>query len=237
MKTIRSIILLAFIFLTCQSGFAHALWIEANATAEKGQTQEVKVFYGEFATGELEPVEKWYADVKSFSLWLTGPNQQPVKIALTQKENHFVASFTPQSEGIYYLSVQHEASEIAGNTKYEFSSVAMVKVGQKAEANHQVVKNTLKVLTPQNAAKIASATTVKVYLDGNPHANGKVLVTSEQGWGKEFTTNEAGEITFSPIWKGKYVLEATNFKKGAGELNGKPYESTWQGATAVMYVK
>jgi hypothetical protein len=237
MKSIKSIFLLAFILLTCQTGFAHALWIEANANAKKGQTQEIKIYYGEFATGELEPIEKWYADVKSFSLWLTVPNQQPVKIDVTPKDNHFVASFTPQADGVYYLSVLHEASEIAGNTKYEFSSVAAIKVGEHVSANHQQVKNSLKVITPQTETKISSSTTVQVYLDGNPHANGKVLITSEQGWGKEFTANEAGQITFSPVWKGKYVLEATNFKKGAGELNGKAYESTWQGATTVMYVK
>lgn len=237
MKTIRPLLLFALFFMISQTSFAHALWIEVNATAKKGQPQEVKVFYGEFATGELEPVDKWYADVKAFTLWVTGPDQKSEKITVTPKDNHFVASFTPQADGVYYLSVLHEASEIAANTKYEFSSVATIKVGEQAKGDHHQLKNTLKVITPQVEAKTGSATTLQVYLDGNPHANGKVLVTSEQGWGKEFTANEAGEVTFSPVWKGKYVLEATNFKKGAGALNGKPFESTWQGATTVMYVK
>ena len=237
MKTIRPILLFAIFLFICQSSFAHALWIEVNAQAQKGQNQEVKIFYGEFATGEIEPVEKWYSDVKTFSLWLTGPNQKPEQITVTQKDDHFVAAFTPKSDGIYYLTVVHEAAEIAGNTKYEFSSVAAVKVGKQAEADHQRVKNTLKVITPSTDVKTGSATMVQVYLDGNPFTKGKVIVTSENGWAKEFTANEAGEVTFSPVWKGKYVLEATNFKKGAGELNGKAFESTWQGATTVMYVK
>jgi hypothetical protein len=237
MKTIRPILVIAFLMILGQQAFSHALWIEVNAHAQKGQSQQVKIFYGEFATGELEPVEKWYADVKSFSLWLTGPNQKSEKITVSQQDNHFVASFTPDLDGIYYLSVVHDASEIAGNTKYEFSSLAAVQVGKNPVANHSSIKNTLKVITPSVALKTGSATTVKVYLDGNPFTKGKVLVTSENGWGKEFSANEAGEVTFSPVWKGKYVLEATNFKKGAGQLNGKAYESTWQGATTVIYVQ
>lgn len=237
MKTIKTLLVLAVMLVISSSSYAHALWIEANSNGQKGKSQEVKIFYGEFATGEIEPVNKWYSDVKEFTLWLTGPDQKREKVNVTAKDDHFVAQFTPETDGVYYLTVLHDAKEIAGKTKYEFSSVAAVRVGKSVVSGHDHIENSLKVIAPQTQAKVSSPTKIQVFMDGTPQAKGKVIVTSENGWAKEFTANEAGEITFSPIWKGKYVLEATNFKKGEGELQGNVYESTWQGATAVMYVQ
>lgn len=237
MKTIKLLFTLASLLVISSSSYAHALWIEVNSNAHKGESQEVKIFYGEFATGELEPIDNWYSDVKEFSLWLTGPDKKREKLSVSPKDNHFIAEFTPNTDGVYYLTVVHGAGEIAGKTRYEFSSIASVNVGKQANADHQHIENSLKVIVPKTHAKSGAPTKIGVYLDGNPHANGKVLITSENGWGKEFIANETGEVTFSPIWKGKYVLEATHTKNGNGTSQGKAYENTWQGATTILYVK
>lgn len=238
MRTIKSLLMVVALLLITTFSFAHALWIEVNPKGQQGQSQEIRIYYGEFATGELEPVDKWYSDVKEFSLWLVAPGQKSQKVNVIAKDNYYLAQFTPKGEGTYYLTVVHEAAEIASGTKYEFSSVAQVKVGKNTvgTGTPDAVQNSLKVIYGNEEVKIGTATKIQLFLDGKPYKNGKVIVASESGWAKTFTADESGEVKISPIWKGKYVLEATNFKTGKGELKGKTYESTWQGATTVLYV-
>lgn len=237
MKNLKSLFLLIFFSIGTMQLYAHALWIETTSTGKKGQAQDVKIFYGEYASKELEETEKWYSDVKYFTLWLTVPGKEKVKLSTTAGANFYSASFTPENDGVYLLTVSHEAKDLGGTTKYEFSSVAAVAVGKINAVNHLSIPNSIKVAANEaKTYKANSPVQLKAILNGQPLANKPVSVFSPEGWSKEFTTDANGNISFIPIWPGRYVLELSNFEKTTGEHNGQSYTAAWQGSTSSFEV-
>ncbi|GAA4319810.1 hypothetical protein GCM10023149_18730 [Mucilaginibacter gynuensis] len=216
---------------------AHALWIETNTTGKARQAHEVKVFYGEYATNERDEVSKWYSDVKDFTLWLTAPGKEKVKLTTTPGSNFYSATFTPEGNGIYVISVVHEAKELGGTTKYEFSSLANVAVGPIKTVDLAAIPNNLKIAVAEaKNYKLNAPVQLKAVLNNKPLANKPVTVFSPAGWTKEFTTDENGAITFTPAWPGRYVLEVSHNEKTTGDHYGKSFTATWQGATSSFEV-
>ncbi|MFC5283672.1 DUF4198 domain-containing protein [Pedobacter alpinus] len=238
MKNLKHILFTLLITIATQQLFAHALWIETKSTGKIGQTQEVKIFYGEFVTNEKDSVAKWFSDVKEFSLWLTSPGKGKIKLNTTAGANFYSAYFTPEKDGVYILSVVHEPKELGGTTKYEFSSLATVAVGKTSAINTSEVSNA--IYTSVSDSKIYNADVpvkIKAVLNGKPLANKNISVFSPEGWSKEYTTDKNGEIEFSPLWAGRYILEISNYEKTSGEHHNKNYTAFWQCGTSTFEVK
>jgi uncharacterized GH25 family protein len=231
-------LLLALLFtLGASQLFAHALWIETAANGKTGQEQQIKIYYGEYATNEREETAKWYSDVKDFTLWLTAPGKEKIKLSTTPGTNFYTASFAPQGDGQYILTVSHEAKELGGTTKYEFLSTAIVAVGKPTLVKHAVIPTSLSVYTMEaKIHKVNAPVQLKAIANGKPLAKTTVSIFSPEGWSKEITTDEDGAITFSPIWPGRYVLEVSAREKTEGTHNGKAYTAAWQGATSSFEV-
>ncbi len=238
MKNLISFFTFLAVLVCSHTGHAHALWIESSSYGTLNQTHEVKVYYGEFATNERDQVDKWYSDVKDFSLMLHAPGKEPVKLQLTNKGDHFSGSFQPTSAGTYFLSIVKAPKDLGGKTKYEFSSLVPVLVGKPAALDYNSVKNPLQIelLSAANARK-GQPVKAKITSFGKIVPQAKVSVFSATGWGKEFVADENGILTFDAIWSGPYVLEASTFAETAGEHEGKPYASAWQGSTTFVTIK
>lgn len=231
-------LLLALLFTLGSSQlFAHALWIETATKGKVGQEQQIKIYYGEYATNEREETAKWYSDVKDFTLWLTAPGKEKIKLSTTPGTNFYSASFTPKGDGQYVLTVSHEAKELGGTTKYEFLSAAIVTVGKPAPVEHSAIPTSLSVYTMEaKTHQINAPIQLKAVLNGQALANKTVSIFSPEGWNKEATTDENGILTFNPLWAGRYVLEVSTREKASGEHNGKAYTAAWQGATSSFEV-
>lgn len=237
MKKLKPILLLILLSMSAVQLSAHALWIETKSTGKKGVAQEVKIFYGEYASNERDEIAKWYSDVKDFTLWLSAPGKEKIKLNTTGGTNFYSASFTPEQDGVYLLTVSHEAKDLGGTTKYEFSSVAAVSVGNVNLINAQAVPNAIKVVANEaRIYKINAPVQLTAVSNGKPVPNKPVSVFSPEGWTKEFMTDANGRVSFTPIWPGRYVLEFSNFEKTAGEHRGQSYTALWQGATSSIEV-
>ena len=228
----KKILLALLMTLATSQLFAHALWIETVSSGKAGQPQQVKVYYGEYVSNEREETEKWYSDVKDFTLWLTAPGKEKIKLSTTPGSNFYSATFTPEENGHYVLTVSHEAKELGGTTKYEFIATALVTVGKPAQVDHSAIPVALKVHTAEAKTYKANAPVqIKATANGKPLAKTAVSVFSPEGWGKEFMTDENGLISFNPIWPGRYVLEVAAREKTDGTHHGKAYTAAWQGST------
>ncbi|MDR3009881.1 MAG: DUF4198 domain-containing protein [Sphingobacterium sp.] len=238
MKILISFFTFLAVLMCSNTGHAHALWIESSSYGTLNQAHEVKVYYGEFATNERDQVDKWYSDVKDFSLMLHAPGNEPVKLQLTNKGDHFSGSFQPIAAGTYFLSIVKAPKDLGGKTKYEFSSLVPVVVGKSATLDYKDVKNPLQIeLLGAANAKKGQSVQAKITSFGKVVPQAKVSVFSATGWGKEFVADENGILTFDAIWSGPYVLEASTFAEKAGEHEGKPYASAWQGSTTFVTIK
>lgn len=237
MNNFKSILFTLLLITTTSQLFAHALWIETKATGKIGANQEVKIFYGEYVTNERDSVSKWYSDVNDFSLWLTAPGKEKIKLATTPGTNFYSANFTPESDGVYVLTVVHEAKELGGTTKYEFSSLATVSVGKTTAVDAGVISNPLHAsVIDAKFYKANAPIKIKAMLDGKALADKNVTVFSPEGWSKEYKTDKNGLIEFSPLWAGRYVIEVSDFQNVTGEHHGKKYTAIWQGATSSFEV-
>ncbi|WP_293957200.1 MULTISPECIES: DUF4198 domain-containing protein [unclassified Sphingobacterium] len=238
MKILISFFTFLAVLLCSNNGYAHALWIEASSYGIINQAHEVKVYYGEFATNERDQVDKWYSDVKDFSLQLHAPGKESVTLQLTNKGDHFSGSFQPDVTGTYFLSIVKAPKDLGGKTKYEFSSLVPVIVGKPTVLDYSVVKNPLQIeLLKANNLRKGQSLQAKITSNGKVVPQAKVSVFSATGWGKEFVADENGLLTFDALWSGPYVLEASTFAEVAGEHAGKPYASAWQGSTTFITVK
>ena len=229
----KSLFPLLITFLSVQFASAHALWIETNSTGIKNTKQEVKIFYGEYASKEIEPLDKWYSDVKDFKLILTTPSNKQIEIQKTVTGNHFSSDFTPTEDGIYALSIYHAGKDLSKTNLYAFSSLAFVKV--YGNALPAITNNFYVKVNPKkyNVGNTVEAIVIKA---GKPQADAEVLVMSQEGWSKSFKTDPQGKISFTALWKGNYVIEASFGENKEGEWNGKPFTYAWEGTTTFLTV-
>lgn len=237
MNNFKSILFALLLITTTNQLYAHALWIETKATGKIGANQEVKIFYGEYVSNERDSVSKWYSDVKDFSLWLKAPGKEKIKLNTTAGTNFYIANFTPENDGVYVLTVVHEAKELGGTTKYEFSSLATVSVGKSSVVDAKSIANPLYAsVIDAKFHKVNAPVKIKAILCGKALADKSVTVYSPEGWSKEYQTDKNGIIELSPLWVGRYVIEVSDFQKVTGEHHGKKYTAIWQGATSSFEV-
>jgi uncharacterized GH25 family protein len=226
------LLLVASALLTCNI-FAHALWIETRNTGSIGKTQDIRLYFGEYAQNERDELSKWRSDLKDLTLWLVKPDGAREKLTVRQDSNAVISTFTPTGKGVYMLIVSHPLKDLSGTAQLEFLASTHVLVGSSAGMIDQTLNNNdLKVFPLTDAGwKVNRAIKIKVLAKGVAKAGNTVLVFSPSGWSRELTTDADGTVSFTPLWPGKYVIEAQEFSRTPGELNGNKYATLWQGAT------
>lgn len=229
-----------FLFLISTTAtFAHALWIETQATGTKGKPQEISVYFGEFSENDITKADKWFSDLKDFTLVVISPSKKEIKLKTTALENKYQAFFTPEEDGVYTVVMQHTVKDVYGTMKLDYNSSANIIVGNKLIGNEVFTnKNKISVFT-ENAASLTKNTKVTAVATYNAALakEQKVKVIAPNGWEKELWTNENGEFSFTPIWSGNYMIEFTQTEKSIGEHNGKKYDEIWKMATYQIKVK
>ncbi|MEE1946587.1 DUF4198 domain-containing protein [Pedobacter sp. KR3-3] len=225
-------LVLTLLALSSSGAFAHALWIETASTGKKGQAQEVKIFFGEYEENEPDSAAKWFSNLKDFSLVLTAPNGA-TKILTTVADVHcFKASFTPDQDGTYTLSVVHEVKAIYEHAKIEYYAFTHVAVGNAPKINLTYPANALFTIRPSAAVVKAGASVPhQVLYNKVPFATQKLTVVDTERKKQEPVTDANGKFDFKPAQKGNYFLEAFKEEATPGELDGKKYDKVWHVVT------
>ncbi|OIV41340.1 DUF4198 domain-containing protein [Flavobacterium johnsoniae] len=238
-KTFKLITFAFLMLFAAPQLFAHALWIETKATGTKGKAQEISVYFGEFSDNDITKADKWFSDLKDFTLIVISPSKKETKLTSKALDNKYQAFFTPTEDGVYTIVMQHTVKDVYGTMKLDYNSSANVVVGSKAEGN-TIASNTNKIAVfsenADTAKKDAKITGVASY-DGAIAKEAKIKVIAPNGWEKELWTNDKGEFSFTPIWSGNYMVEYAHTDKAAGDHNGKKYDEIWKMATYLITVK
>jgi hypothetical protein len=236
---VRLFSMITLFTLACSQVFGHALWIETSPTGKKGQPQEVRVFWGEYADKDISPVDKWWSDTKSYTLTLITPDKKEIKLTSAPGSDHYKAVFTPESDGVYTVLLQHSVKDVYNGSRLDYHSSAAVVVG-KSNTGHDATanKNPISIYSiAKGTYKVNEAITLQALLDKLPAGNKEVEVFAPNGWGKKLWTDSTGSAKFTPIWPGRYFVEvASTDEKKSGEHNGKPYQKVWRCATYCIEV-
>lgn len=232
---LQQLVLMAAMVGLVSPAMAHALWIQTAAQGTQEQAHSVQIFYGEFATGEIDSVAKWYSDVPDFQLWLHAPSGEKTALETTPGATSFQSTFTPTESGTYTLSIAHPAKDLAGEYRYQFISVAYVQVGPSADP--AVIPQVPLFLQHQpQELEAGSQVEVSVMADGKPLGQAAVLLMSQEGWSKTFQADAQGKVTLPLPWKGTYVLEVSRTQPASGQSEGRSYSQEWQGSTTSLTV-
>ena len=238
-KTLKSITFLLLMLVATPQLFAHALWIETKATGTKGKAQEISVYFGEFSDNDITKADKWFSDLKDFTLVLVSPSKKETKLTAKASDNKYQAFFTPDEDGVYTVVMHHKVKDVYGTMVLDYNSSANIVVGNKAAGN-SIASNTNKIAVFSESVDVAKKDTkitgVASY-DGAIAKETKIKVIAPNGWEKELWTNDKGEFSFTPIWSGNYMVEYAHTDKASGEHNGKKYDEIWKMATYQITVK
>lgn len=231
-------VLVTLLLISAPAVFAHALWIETKTTGTKGKPQEISVYFGEFSENDITKADKWFSDLKDFTLTVISPSKKEIKLQSNALENKYQAFFTPDEDGVYTVVMQHTVKDVYGTMVLDYNSSANIVVGNKLNGNSGT-NNTNKIAVfSKNTTSLAKNTKITaVALYNNAIAKQqKVKVIAPNGWEKELWTNENGEISFTPIWSGNYMIEFSQTEKKSGEHHGKKYDEIWKMATYQLVV-
>ncbi|MCH5600114.1 DUF4198 domain-containing protein [Niabella ginsengisoli] len=235
----KKIVFALLMLLACNLSWAHAVWIETQPTGIKNKAQEIKVFFGEYADKDITAADKWFSDLKDFKIIAIAPDGSVETLSTSISTDHYKASFTPKQDGVYTISLQHPVKDLYHGTQLHYFSSATVKVGSADNGNDAIVNKNLLSLLAKDAATAQKDKEIKVIamLEGKPAKSKEIQVFAPNGWSKTLWANEAGEITFTPLWSGLYQVEFSHTDSTAKEENGKKIEKTFNGATYMLFVK
>lgn len=238
-NTLKTLSFLFLMLFAAPQLFAHALWIDTKATGIKGKTQEISVYFGEFSDNDITKADKWFSDLKDFSLVVISPSKKETKLTSKALDNKYQAFFTPDEDGVYTIVMHHTVGDVYGTMKLDYNSSATVVVGNKSAGNVAAANNNKISVFSENAdiAKKNTVINVSALYEGVIAKSQKIKVIAPNGWEKELWTNDKGEISFTPIWSGNYMVEFAYTEKSAGEHNGKKYDEIWKMATYQIAVK
>lgn len=222
--------------LTALPTFAHYLWIETEATAEKGKNHEIKIFFGEYTHGVIEQVSgENFPAVAKFNLWLIAPDGTKKSLKASPKEDFYLATFKPNQDGIYTVILNNDNIDVIDYTQYDFGifkthyhSTGKIEVGNTD--GNTIIQNkkglaVMQLPSAKNEAKL------QVWYQGKPHPKQEVKIFQADLWEKSLTTDENGIISFKLPWDTKYIVETTLKEEVPGTYNGKDYEFIWHCAT------
>ncbi|WP_346235962.1 DUF4198 domain-containing protein [Niabella insulamsoli] len=234
----KKVVLVLLMLCTCQLMWAHAIWIETQPVGQKNKAQEVKVFFGEYADKDITPAAQWFSDLKNFKIVAIAPDGSSTTLATAMASDHYKTSFTPTQDGVYTISLEHPVKDLYHGTKLYYFSSATVKVGSGDKGNAPTANKNLLSLLHKDAASVKKGGEVKVraLFEGKPAKHKEIKVFAPNGWSKTLWANEAGEVSFIPLWEGKYQVEIAHTDNTAKEENGNKIEKTFNAATYMLFV-
>jgi hypothetical protein len=235
----RFVLTIALCVLSIANTFAHAFWMETSPSGKKGQPQEVRIYFGEYADKDITPVADWFSDTKNFTLVLVTPDKKEIKLTVTPAKDHYKATFTPDQDGAYTVVMHHTVKDVYHGSLLDYNSSATVQVGNATIGNEPAINsNIVSIHTPAKSVYPKDKPiTLQAFLAQAPAGKKEVEVVAPNGWGKKLYTDSTGKATFTPIWPGRYMVEVTDTEKKGGEHAGKKYDATWRCATYCIEVK
>jgi uncharacterized GH25 family protein len=229
---------IALLTWSISSVFAHALWIETKSTGKKGQPQEVKVFFGEYTTSDVNATKKWFSNLKDFSLVLTAPDGTITTLKTNADSLFFKTSFIPVQDGNYLLSVVHHVKDLYQNARLQYYAFANVAVGDAERLNKSFAPDASLTIRPAKLLLNANeSVNHQLIYQQKPLAKERITIVSPDKKKLELETDKDGLFNFNPTQKGGYFLEAFAEDKNPGKFDGKDYEKTWHVVTYFTEIK
>ena len=222
--------------LSCFTSFAHYLWVDTAPKGNIGKTHEVKVHFGEYTYGVIEKVAgEAFPAVANFSLWLIHPDGTKTVLETQAKDNHYLAQFSPTTNGVYTIALNNNEIDVIDYTQYDFGifkthyhSTAKVQIGSTNSDTKTINPDGIAI---KQLANTNDKVTLQVLYKNAPLTNHEVKIYVADLWSKTLETNAKGNIEFTMPWNTKFIIETTKNEEVPGIYKNEKYEFIWHCAT------
>ncbi len=195
---------------------AHALWVEKDAGA-------IRLYFGEYAENQRETSPGRLDSIIEPRVTVVDTKgvEQPVDVR--RENNYFAITADTEMEGGAVLvqalkqSIREPQGKIPSPTYRRFL-YARVGSGGSLPLDIEESGNTLRL----------------TYL-GEPVPKAEIVIIARNGWEKHLQTDEKGEVTYSLLDPGLYVIEAKYEMHKPGEFEGKAYAVESHKVTRSLY--
>ena len=221
--------------IACSTGFSHALWVETAAFGQKGVTQEIKIYFGEYTTHDISAPGEWLSDLSEFSLLLITPDNKEIPLQTKAAKDHYTATFTPQEEGAYKVVIHKVAKELYYGYRLDYNSSAIVQVGaDPVTVSHF---NKISIAPELKNYRVNDTIHFETFVDASFTGDKEVQVMAPNTWVKTIYPDDAGKANFVPLWPGKYIVEMIVKANTKGQHNGAEFTTDFHCATYAIEVK
>ncbi|MEI9810988.1 MAG: DUF4198 domain-containing protein [Bacteroidota bacterium] len=224
----RSLIKLIAILLLLSplNGWAHGYWIEVEGNHKIKETVTVKLFFGEYVSGER--LAGNYLDrMKDIRIYVSAPGSSKQPIVMKQLDGYWEGTFIPEKEGSYEVSGINDEREVQDWTKHNLGIVRPIQYlktvyqagNTKTSSVHPAFLDVKLEATGKNKYEV---TLVK---NDSAFAYAKITVTHPAGWEKILSADKDGKATFTSVGPALYLVSVEWIDKTPGKFKDKPYET------------
>lgn len=218
---------------------AHYLWIETAPVGVLNQSQEIRVYFGEYTYGVIEEVKgEAFPSVSHFTLWVLDANGKKTTLKVTPKDKYYIAYYTPKSKGTYTILLNNAAIDVLDYSQYDFGifkthyhSVSKFQVG---ETSDQTIAQNNNGITLKQVPVSDEEIKLQVLYKNKALTKNEVKVYVSDLWSKTLETDKNGFVSFKLPWKTKYIVETTTKEEVPGTYKGDNYEFVWHCVTTCI---
>ncbi|MEI9945597.1 MAG: hypothetical protein WDN26_15440 [Chitinophagaceae bacterium] len=207
------------------SAFAHGYWIEVEGTHKTKEAVTIKLFYGEYESGER--LSGTYLDkmgeIKVFVLFGTTKQQ----ITMKQLADYWQGSFTPDAEGVYEITGINDERQVQDWTAHNLGIVRPVQylkttyhIGTNATAQHHNAYLDIEAISPAK-----NNYQLHLFKNDTAFTDMKITVMHPDGWIKTIFTDTKGIASFTPAGPALYLIVVEWIDKIPGIFKQKKYET------------
>lgn len=195
---------------------AHALWLEKEAGA-------IRLYFGEYAENLREPSPGRLDSIIDPKVTVVNAKGVEKPVEARRENNYFAlpAGKEAQDGAVLVQALKQSIREPQGqipSPTYRRFLYTRLGSGGSLPLDIQESGNTLRL----------------TYL-GKPVPKVEIVVIAPNGWEKHLQTDEKGEVTYSLLEPGLYVIEAKYEMHKPGEFEGKAYAVESHKITRSLY--
>lgn len=204
---------------------AHTYWIQAEGTYKVNEPVLIKIYFGEYNTGELMK-GKALDKMKDIKILVRYSGLPDMPINMIQDSGYWKGSFIPAKEGSYEIIGLNDTREVQDWNKHGFGIVRPI---QYLKYIYQVGKTetaqSKKAFLDINWKKSGDQYKIQVIKNGQPASRLKFFISRPDGEDVAVETDEQGNLTYRPTITGLYIIGIEWVDKTPGNFLGKDYAS------------
>lgn len=192
----------------------HTMWLETIQNGAKGTPHKVHLFFGEFSMADRTPLSGWLADMDKGRWEVLSPSGKVITLSPTPSDSCYTSTFVPEEDGWYRIHYDCWVPQLWNGLKLHYQSITWVRVGSSPNGLHASSPFDQGLsfgpyIKPSEAQSLQCNSPIPISSNKNDLKGVKINILGDNGWSKNYYRFPDGQIHFSPLWHGEYLINST----------------------------